>query len=237
MVGFRRQELRTRYDVPAIQEDEWHSYSGKRTDALLQRHFTPPRAGSACLNAGSGSSRLAISKWKETSLDLFVAPLRDRSRTVCSNVETLPFAPASFDGLVCTGEVLGYCDPAMAIREFARVLAPGGVLFVDFESSRSFRRLLSRSFGRAATMVIDQYNGAPERVWIYDPQYMLSILRQADFTIERVLGTHTWSALARRLGSSGGAAVRIQTLIGANSFATAWADLVSVVAVRTAAAR
>ena len=33
--GFKRAELKHRYDVPRIQEDEWHSFSGLLTNKIV----------------------------------------------------------------------------------------------------------------------------------------------------------------------------------------------------------
>ena len=47
---------------------------------------------------------------------------------------TLPFAPRSFDAVLCLGTALGYLgDEAdrAALREFRRVLAPGGRLVIE----------------------------------------------------------------------------------------------------------
>lgn len=51
---------------------------------------------------------------------------------VCGDAERLPFAGASFDVLTCCNSFHHYPDQARAVREFARVLRPGGlVVLVD----------------------------------------------------------------------------------------------------------
>jgi SAM-dependent methyltransferase len=45
--------------------------------------------------------------------------------------EHLPYADASFDVVVCTQVLEHLDDPSAAVREIARVLAPGGVAFVS----------------------------------------------------------------------------------------------------------
>jgi malonyl-CoA O-methyltransferase len=49
---------------------------------------------------------------------------------VCADIETLPFADASFD-LYWSSLSFQWCDDARALREAARVLAPGGRLAVS----------------------------------------------------------------------------------------------------------
>src|SRR5208337_3242994 len=138
------------------------------------------------------------------------APIRDRKYALCASVEALPFRSSTFGAIVCVGEVLAYCDPAAAITEFARVLAPSGTLICDFGSSRSIRYWFRTSYGRAADLVTDHYNGTPERTWVYDPAYVSSLLVKAGFHVKVSLGTHTWSAFARRLGASMPTAMLVQ---------------------------
>jgi hypothetical protein len=108
------------------------------------------------------------------------------------------------------GEVLGYCDPVSAIQEFSRVLAPAGLLICDFGSSLSTKRRFTESFGRAADLIVDHYNGSPEQIWIYHPDYICAALESSGFKIKKVFGTHTWSALARRFGVSIGLAIKME---------------------------
>jgi SAM-dependent methyltransferase len=233
--GFKREELSKRYDVTTINEDIWHEYSGERTAQIITHYLPELHAPSKLLlNAGAGIYELNLSGWEEVSLDLFPGPLRNRSRAVCASVEALPFREHLFGAIVCVGEVLAYCDPARAIAEFARVLAPSGVLICDFGNSRSFRYWLRSQYGRAADMVTDSYNEAPERIWIYDPQYLLSLLNSSGFSVLARLGTHTWSGLARRVGASIPLSVAIQRRLERLPLPKARADLMTIVAVRGA---
>jgi SAM-dependent methyltransferase len=234
--GFNREELRSRYDVPVIAEDKWHRYSGLRTSQIVARELTSSTPPSPwLLNAGAGGYELGEKSWIEVSLDLFAKPISFRRYAVCASIEKLPFASHAFGGVVCVGEVLAYCDPAAAISEFARVLAPDGVLICDFANSRSFRRWFTASFGRAADLIVDDYNEMPERTWIYDAKYIFGLLRSAGFEIRSTVGTHTWSGLARRFGASVPAALSLQRSLEWVWLPQAWADLTTVVALRETA--
>ena len=93
--------------------------------------------GRRVLNVGAGqgtfTNRLAARGFEVTSTELgetALATLRQRVRgeVVAADATMLPFADASFDALVL-GEVLEHvADDALAVREAARVLAPGAVL-------------------------------------------------------------------------------------------------------------
>jgi SAM-dependent methyltransferase len=233
-LGFKRHELQRRYDVRAIREDEWHAYCGEKTQALVRRHLSSASPSpSLLLNAGSGVYQIAEPPWTEFSLDLFATPLRNRAGAVCATVESLPFRASTFGAGVCVGEVLAYCDPARAIGEFSRVLPLGGTLIVDFRSTRSARNWFKPPFARAADIVADDYNGTVERTWIYDPNYIESLLMGTGFQIREVHGSHTWSALGRRIGLSTLPAVRAQRLLEWFPLPRVLADLTTIVAARS----
>lgn len=232
--GFKRDELKARYNVEAMYEDDWHAFCGAQTMKFLS-HLNLSRASSDwLLNAGSGVYETHMETWREIPLDLFVAPIRGRRRALCSSVEQLPFQPGVFGGIICVGEVLAYCDPARTIREFARVLAPSGILICDFGNSRSIRYWFRAMYGRAADLVTDSYNGTPERTWIYNPAYICSLLTSSGFNIKLKLGTHTWSALARRIGISIPFALCLERQLEWLQLPTGWADLTTIVAARSA---
>lgn len=241
MIGkphFSREELKGRYDVTMLSEDAWHAYSGERTARLVTRYLAQCRAGSRfVLNAGSGVNALNVDSWEETCVDLFEAPIRSHKHAVCANVEQLPFAPESFGAVVCVGEVLGYCDAAQAISEFDRVLQPQGVLICDFGSTTSLRHWSTPVYGRAADIITDVYNGSPEPIWVYDPEYICSILRSKRFQVESLHGTHTWSSLIRRLGGQPSSAVKVEKILCHLPLPRSWADITTIVAVRASSAK
>lgn len=105
------------------------------------------RPGARILDAGCGNGRhalpLAHAGYEVVALDgsrlLLAAAQRAargarRPRFVCGSYATLPFEPGSFDAVLCLGTALGYrgedADLA-ALREFRRVLAPGGRLVIE----------------------------------------------------------------------------------------------------------
>jgi SAM-dependent methyltransferase len=231
--GFKRDDLRSRYDVSKLEEDEWHSYSGKRTSEFLSKQLAMlgPSAGRV-LNAGAGVYGNTTGQSYEVSVDLFPTPMKGRGNAVCASIERLPFSDGSFNCVLCVGEVLAYCDPASAIAEFSRVLITGGTLICDFGSSRSVSCWFSQTFARAADLFVDEYNGSPEKVWRYDPRYILSLLKSYGFAPKAKLGLHTWSAIARRLGATRDQALAAQEKLDWITLPASWADLMTFVAVK-----
>lgn len=184
------------------------------------------------LNAGSGGHSLNQTRYREVCVDLFPSQFVDRGKSVCASVTQLPFVSSSFGLIVCVGEVLGYCDPASAIAELARVLSKSGTLICDFGSSTSFRYRFTKTFARAAEMTTDWYNGSKEKIWVYSPEYIQSLLSEHGFSIRAELGTHYWSAVARRFGASSELSVAFEQRLAWIRAPLNWADLRTIVAVR-----
>jgi SAM-dependent methyltransferase len=214
-------------------EDSWHSYSGENTTQIISRYLSSKNIESnLLLNAGAGVYSIETSEWQEIVLDLFTNPINKKSSAICANIEQLPFRGKTFGTVICVGEVLAYCDPSKAIMEFARVLVPSGKLICDFSNSTSIRYLFREQFGRAADMITDIYNGTSERTWIYHPNYIKELLILAGFNTIQFEVTHTWSALALRLGVSKTKAVNYQKYLNHIPFPRSFADLITIVAVR-----
>lgn len=68
---------------------------------------------------------------------------------VRADAKTLPFADSSFSGVLCGGSLNEFGDPARALRETRRILAPGGrlaimgILHATTHNGRRLQRLLA----------------------------------------------------------------------------------------------
>src|SRR5687767_2691223 len=122
---------------------------------LVSRHIRP---GSTVLDAGCGFGEwidvLSEAGYNAAGLDYseqLIARLQEaypRSRWIHGDIRSIPVESAEFDAIVTWGVIEhDEAGPAAALREFARVLQPGGVLIASVPlDSPSQRRASEKLF-------------------------------------------------------------------------------------------
>ena len=96
--------------------------------------YYPMRPGTALLDVGAGSkpyAQLYESCFERClSNDVEHSPHDISGVDTIASADSLPFADAEFDAVICT-EVLEHCpDPSAVVKEIARVLKPDGKTFI-----------------------------------------------------------------------------------------------------------
>jgi ubiquinone/menaquinone biosynthesis C-methylase UbiE len=133
--------FRSRYE--RLQRDPYSSaftYGRKKVDAVLDRYLPAGGDGRRLLDAGCGSGHALLTYIRRgfdgVGLDA-AAGMVERARALdptldvrLGDVEQLPFADESFDHLLSIEVIRYLADPRRALREFRRVLRPGGLALV-----------------------------------------------------------------------------------------------------------
>jgi len=134
-------ELRAAYNETYARAE----YGEKEALYELVWELLRPAPGAAVLDVGCGAGPFeayAQARGLRTlALDLSdealkKAAARGRGPLLLAQGERLPLADASFERVVCLGNLEHFLDPAAGARELARVLTPAGVAVVMLPNSR-----------------------------------------------------------------------------------------------------
>jgi ubiquinone/menaquinone biosynthesis C-methylase UbiE len=184
--------------------EPWYEHLYARLHAILREVLTPPpglprgRALDAGCGTGFQARLLHHLGYATHGVDIsarLLAVAAGRLPGVAftrASIEALPYADASFQAVSCCGSVLSFVEqPAPALAELARVLRPGGLLFLECEhkshaawlasSPRSAERTTSspgpgcRAASRAVWWCWDAERTGPRRIteargqvgWLY----------------------------------------------------------------------
>jgi ubiquinone/menaquinone biosynthesis C-methylase UbiE len=158
---------RRRFEDFGIEHDDeagiagW-SETGLRTRLRnFVRSWNHEQAGTLWLDAGCGAgsySRVFVACGKGVvALDYSVPTLQkarqrlldEKVAYVAGDVRHLPLRSASFDGAICFGVMQALSSPNSAISELARVVRPGGHIWVDALNAYCLPNLADRLFSSA----------------------------------------------------------------------------------------
>jgi len=148
----REEHQETAYSTANIVLDEFHRHRLRVFRRLFKRHVA---AGSEVLDVGSGYSLIRCCRpdwpFRVTCCDLDEAAMRKMAeeapdyRWVAGDASDLPFADEEFDA-VFAGEIIEHLpDPRQGLREWLRVLKPGGVFIMSTPNKRRLMNVINRS--------------------------------------------------------------------------------------------
>jgi 2-polyprenyl-3-methyl-5-hydroxy-6-metoxy-1,4-benzoquinol methylase len=114
-----------------------------------------PLEGRSILDAGCGVgafSEVLAERNRVCGVDFSETALKYASarglRAACADLARLPFAPGTFDLVVCIGVLQLVADERAVLAELASMLAPGGTLVVQTLNRDSLQRKLRAPFAR-----------------------------------------------------------------------------------------
>ena len=89
-------------------------------------------AGARVLDAGAGDGRYRnlFSRQRYEATDFGQVPKPYARMDFLSDLQRLPVASSAYDVVVCTQVLAHISEPGVVIREFCRVLKPGGELWL-----------------------------------------------------------------------------------------------------------
>jgi len=186
-------------NMPCIwpKSDIWHTYTYTYMCAYLDKELSKfnIKNTTKILNAGSAGNTYGIGG-EHYHVDICYEKISFLKYAIEASIEMLPYADDEFNGCICMGSVINYCDAAKALFELARVIKPGGFLIFDFEQSGSLQFIGSKIFKKNA-VIVDTFNsGKADRLWVYSMKYILSILKSAKLIVQNIEYFHILSSFA-----------------------------------------
>ena len=195
MKGIDRNEVCKFYnDITDIwpSDERWFVYTNKQIEKYLNTYRLPDT--SYILNAGSAGNTYGL-PYKFHHVDIAEKHLEGLEHATVASVESLPFDNEAFDGCICVGSVINYCDALVAIAEMLRVIKPGGVIVLEFENSNSYEYKHSDVYGKAAGIVTVNYRQQEHHQWLYSYRHIKNICESCGAKIRSARYFHILSSL------------------------------------------
>lgn len=199
-------EVAKRYnalDIIIDDDDEWHLRVKQAIKKFIheQLNVIPDYASLKILNAGSAGYSYGLNENNITHVDVADKHISHLKNAIVADVANLPLKDGTFDGIICVGSVLNYCDPIDVMKEFARVLKPNGFIILEFECSKTFELLFKKGFNNSAVYIETFFDahGDKERIWYFSEKYINRLAKSYGFTIKKRTSFHILSPLVYRM--------------------------------------
>jgi ubiquinone/menaquinone biosynthesis C-methylase UbiE len=205
------------------------------TDRAIEPLLDAARVGpgTRLLDVASGPGRLAARAMtrgaRATGVDLAPAMVALAKRLNPdiefheASAEQLPFADGRFDAITCGFGVGHFAEPERALDEFARVLAPYGIVALTWWEGFARNRIngiFHEVIGRAELSAPNALPPGPAVDRFSDRERFMEFLRTAGFesvSVEKVTFRHTVRDADELWDMAMGSFARTSTLIGAQS--------------------
>jgi SAM-dependent methyltransferase len=182
------------------EKDSWHAHTKRCLDEIVGSLADVAAGCNRVLHVGSAGDGYGLLGRENFHMDLAERRLSGIEGAIVGDLHQIPVAPAAIDLCTCVGNVLNYCDAAVAIAELANILVPGGWLILEFETSDSWEYFGSPAFRQSAARVETFYGDDPATaLWVYSLKYASSLLTAHGLNIRRTRRVHVASSLVYKM--------------------------------------
>lgn len=185
------------------EKDSWHSHTKRRLDEIVGSLRDVAARSNRVLHVGSAGDGYGLTGRENFHLDLAERRLSGIEGAIVGDLHRIPLAPRAIDLCTCVGNVLNYCDAAVAIIELADILVPDGWLILEFETSDSWEYFGSPAFRQSAARVETFYgDDLATALWVYSLKYISSLLAAQGVIVRRTRRVHVASPLIYKMTGS-----------------------------------
>lgn len=181
-------------------DDKWYNYTHNCVVKYIdsQKQLMNLTEKSLVLNLGSGGNEYNIDGI-HYHVDIAEEKIKHCKNYIVSTAENIPFNNDFFDGGICVGSVINYCDPFAVISEISRTLKLGGYFIIDFEQSESWQFYGLKEYKNDATIITSFNSGYEDKIWIFSLAYIVRILKTYSLKIVNIERFHLLSPLLYRI--------------------------------------
>jgi SAM-dependent methyltransferase len=195
--------------------DAWHERVRHEIGSAVRRlEKLHPSPFQLVVDVGSGGVPRPLPNAQYLQLDIAEQRLKGLDLAVCADAHALPLRDAQADCILCLGSVANYCSLIELTQELGRICRTAGLLVFHIELSNSLEYVGTDAFRATAALVTTHYQDCPEQTWVYSNCNVRQALANAGFETLETKYFHIASALAYRLGSKPGNAVRWAAMDG-----------------------
>jgi len=180
--------------------DKWYSHTYKTMIKYIanykrQNNF---KENSLILNVGSAGNEYNI-PGIHYHVDIAEERLKSVENSFIVSAEKLPFDNEMFDGGLCVGSVINYCDPFAVIGEISRTLKKHAFFVIDFEQSNSWQFIGTKNYKSDANIITSFNGGIDDDLWIFSYKHIKNIFTINNLTIQDILYFHLLTPLFYRI--------------------------------------
>ena len=187
---------------PWPEHDVWHEKTFQAEKKIVECWLSKLTMDeSIILNAGSGGTEYRA-KGTFVHLDIIEKYICHHEKYLVGSIEKISSPAKTYDGIVCVGSVLNYADAQRSIKEFARVLKPGGFLILEFERTESAEFLFTKQYGKDVFLKSYLYGDQTHLLWMYSEKHIRRLIDFYGFRLKRIKRVHGLSSLLYRFGFS-----------------------------------
>lgn len=186
--------------TPWPEADAWHDKTYQCIYNFVAKQLKNfDRDEAVILNAGSGGT-VYPHKGKMIHLDIIESYVKDFKDYIVASIDQTTLDSESVDIVICVGSVINYADYQKSIKEFSRILKPGGILILEFERSNSGEFLFKKNHNSIIFPQTYYYNGQKHTLWMYNEKNIIKTLKIYRFKTTKKYRFHTMSTLLYRFG-------------------------------------
>jgi len=179
--------------------DKWHYKTKIEIEKFINKCIQKNNLSKkSIVNLGSAGNSYGFNDDFVFHVDLVEDKIKNKKNYIVSNIENIEIN-SLFDGILCVGSVINYCDLFAVLEKCSRLTKKGGFLILEFENSKSLEFIGTNHYNRPSSFVSTFYQGETENLFVYSENLIKTTLNEYGFTVNNIHRFHILSPLLLKL--------------------------------------